>query len=68
LAMADYFLKEEDGFLVMDDPLVDLDPQRQKLAAGVLSRFAEEKQVVLFTCHPAHASLFPEAEAIELKG
>jgi exonuclease SbcC len=67
LAMADYFLKEQDGFLVMDDPLVDLDPHRQELAAGVLSRFAEEKQLILFTCHPANASLFPEAKAIELK-
>jgi len=68
LAMADYFLKEQDGFLVMDDPLVDLDPHRQELAAGVLSRFAEEKQLILFTCQPTHASLFPEAKAIELKG
>jgi len=68
LAMADYFLNEQDGFLVMDDPLVDLDPHRQELAAGVLSRFAEEKQLILFTCHPAHASLFPEVRAIELNG
>ena len=68
LAMADYFLKEQDGFLIMDDPLVDLDPHRQELAVGVLSRFAEEKQLILFTCHPAHASLFPEAKAIELNG
>lgn len=67
LAMADYFLKEQDGFLVMDDPLVDLDPHRQELAAGVLSRFAKEKQLILFTCHPANAALFPEVKAIELK-
>jgi len=52
----------------MDDPLVDLDPHRQELAAGVLSGFAEEKQLILFTCHPAHASLFPEAKAIEFNG
>ncbi|MBE0427384.1 MAG: AAA family ATPase [Nitrospirae bacterium] len=57
LSMTNYFLKEANGFLVMDDPLVDLDPERQKKAAEVLKKFAEQKQVLIFTCHPLHAEL-----------
>ena len=57
LSMAEYFLEGFDGFLFMDDPLVNLDPERQTKAAEVLNRFAEKKQVVLFSCHPSHAEL-----------
>lgn len=55
LSMAKYFLKETDGFLIMDDPLVDLDPDRRKLAADVIREFAENKQVIVFTCDPVHS-------------
>jgi len=57
LSMARYFLADTDGFLVLDDPLVDLDPDRQRQAAEVIRAFAEDKQVILITCHPAHADL-----------
>lgn len=57
LAMARWFLEDRDGFVLLDDPMVDLDPVRQEAAADLLRRFAGEKQVVLFTCHPAHATL-----------
>jgi exonuclease SbcC len=57
LSMANYFLKEANGFLIMDDPLVDLDPERQKKAAEVLKEYAKQKQVLIFTCHPSHAEL-----------
>jgi exonuclease SbcC len=57
LSMAEYFLEESDGFLLMDDPLVNLDPQRQEKAAGVLLQFAEKRQIILFSCHPSHADL-----------
>jgi exonuclease SbcC len=66
LAMAELFLAEREGFLVLDDPLVDLDPQRQLLAAGALSRFAAGKQLLLFTCHPGQADLFPGAHCLKL--
>ena len=48
--------------------LVDLDPERQERAAGVLERFAARpnRQVLLFTCHPAHAARFPSARQVEL--
>jgi exonuclease SbcC len=57
LSMARYFLKGTDGFLVLDDPLVDMDPRRQAAAAAVIGEFAAERQTILFTCHPAHADL-----------
>lgn len=57
LAMAKYFLGESDGFIVMDDPLVDLDPQRQIKAAQSIKEFAVNKQVILFTCNLHSAEL-----------
>ena len=58
LSMADYYLKDTEGFLVLDDPLTDLDPNRKKSAADVLKVFAKSKQVLLFTCDPEHAKMF----------
>ncbi|MGA2480622.1 MAG: AAA family ATPase [Spirochaetia bacterium] len=58
LAMASWFLGDADGFLMMDDPLVDMDPARQKAAAAALSSFAASRQLILFTCHPSTAALF----------
>jgi uncharacterized protein YhaN len=57
LAMADYFLGGEDGFMLLDDPLVDMDPDRQKAAAAALKAFAAGRQLIVFTCHPATAAL-----------
>jgi DNA repair protein SbcC/Rad50 len=57
LAMADYFLGKEDGFMLLDDPLVDMDPERQKAAAAALKVFAGRRQLIVFTCHPATAAL-----------
>jgi exonuclease SbcC len=67
LAMAEFFLGPRDGFLLLDDPLVDLDPERQKRAADVLREFAEKQQLVVFTCQPTHAALFGEVHRIELE-
>ncbi len=57
MAMAACIIGEAGGFLLMDDPLVDLDPARQQAAARVIGSFAANRQVVLFTCHPSHAEL-----------
>ena len=46
------------GFLMMDDPLVDIDPVRQKAAAGAIAAFTAGRQLILFTCHPAITELF----------
>jgi exonuclease SbcC len=55
LAMAGCLLGGREGFLVMDDPLVDMDPRRQAAAADLLSEYARERQLIVFTCHPAHS-------------
>jgi exonuclease SbcC len=57
LSMADYFIGDADGFLMMDDPLVDMDPDRQAAVASALRSFAATKQLIVFTCHPSTAEL-----------
>lgn len=57
LAMAGIVIADAGGFLVMDDPLVDLDPGRQAAAAEAIREFASRRQTIVFTCHPAHAQL-----------
>ena len=66
LSMAHHFLAEKEGFLVMDDPLVDMDPERRHRAAVLLTKFAESSQLVIFTCHPEHAALFDKSRILEL--
>ncbi|MGD0724577.1 MAG: AAA family ATPase [Spirochaetia bacterium] len=57
MAMAAYFLRGSDGFMMMDDPLVDMDPTRRKAAAQSLVSFGSARQLILFTCHPSTAEL-----------
>lgn len=58
LAITNKFLENKTGFIMMDDPLVDLDPERQSKAAKVIRDFSNHKQVIIFTCHPTHAIEF----------
>ncbi|MCX6160207.1 MAG: AAA family ATPase [Ignavibacteriae bacterium] len=58
LSMAEFYLKDNKGFLIMDDPLVNLDPQRQLKAVELIKEFSKEKQIIIMTCHPRHAELF----------
>jgi DNA repair protein SbcC/Rad50 len=57
LSMARHFLKNLKGFIVLDDPLVDMDVERQQAAARIIQTFAQESQVILLTCHESHAKL-----------
>ena len=58
LSMAEFYLKDSKGFLIMDDPLVNLDPERQEKAVELIKEFSKEKQILIMTCHPSHAALF----------
>lgn len=60
LALAESYLAQAPGFLVLDDPFVDLDPERLALAMRAVRNFAERTrtQIVLLTCHPAQKQLF----------
>jgi len=55
--MAEYFLRDKSGFLILDDPLVDMDANRQTLAAEQINEFAKTRQVIFLTCHPQIAKL-----------
>jgi len=57
LTMAEYFLRDKSGFLILDDPLVDMDSGRQALAAEQINEFAKTKQVIFLTCHPQTAEM-----------
>jgi len=57
LAITRMFLGDKENFVIMDDPLVDLDPDRQSRAADAIKEFAKDKQIILLTCHPSHAEL-----------
>ena len=47
--------------LVMDDVLVNFDPQRAAAVAGEIAAFARGRQVLLFTCHPQTADLLRQS-------
>ncbi|TVR59758.1 MAG: hypothetical protein EA426_06830 [Spirochaetaceae bacterium] len=66
MTAAEVLFGESRGFLVLDDPFVDLDPSRKRAAVDVVSEFATRHQVVIFTCHPDLAPLFPNARAISV--
>ena len=57
--------------LVMDDVLVNFDPERAANVAGVISGVAAQHQVILLTCHPGTRDLMaetsPEARVVELE-
>lgn len=56
LAMAEAYLGNGGGFLMLDDPLVHFDATRMAIAADVLREFSERAQVIFFTCHDHHAA------------
>jgi len=66
LAMADYHLEEADGFLVMDDPLVNIDDTKRENAADVIDDVAGNQQIIMMTCNPNHAELFSNAQIIKI--
>ena len=55
LSLAELYLKDALGFLVLDDPFTDMDPARRHAAVKRLADFANGRQVLFFTCHPEHA-------------
>jgi DNA repair protein SbcC/Rad50 len=54
IALADFYLSEMPGFLILDDPFTDMDPSRRLAASKCLKNFSDKRQVILFTCHPEH--------------
>ena len=56
--------------IIMDDVLVNFDPERARAVARELARFSVGRQILIFTCHPETARLFieaaPEAQVVRL--
>lgn len=44
--------------VLMDDVLVNFDPERREGAAEAIGQLAERRQIVFFTCHPETAETF----------
>lgn len=66
LTASEYFLNDQSSLLVLDDPMVDMDPERRKQAANALQKFADEHQVLIFTCHPYYQEVLEVENLIEL--
>ena len=47
--------------VVVDEALVNFDPERARLAAESFAQLAETNQVLVFTCHPSIADMFAKA-------
>jgi uncharacterized protein YhaN len=53
IALAEEFAEQSVALpFLMDDVLVNLDPERAQAMAGVLARISARHQVLFFTCHP----------------
>src|SRR5439155_18200022 len=58
LALASEFARRAESLpLIMDDVLVNFDPVRARAVARELVRFAERRQILIFTCQPESARL-----------
>lgn len=44
--------------VIVDEILVNFDPRRARKTAEIITRFAQHRQLLLFTCHPATMELF----------
>lgn len=57
-ALAEEFSKDRSMLpILMDDVLVNFDPQRAAAVSAVISEVARKRQVLLFTCHPGTEEL-----------
>jgi len=53
-ALSEKFLAKKDGFIILDDPMVDMDPERRKDVVKAINEFSEQYQTIVMTCHPDH--------------
>ena len=52
--------------VVVDEALVNFDPQRARLSAQSFAQLSETNQVLVFTCHPDIADMFAETTGAEI--
>lgn len=63
LAMAEAYLSSGSGFIMLDDPLVNLDKDRMAVATDILREFSERSQVIFYTCHHEQAAHLEPSES-----
>lgn len=51
LALIDALFKQEEPFIILDDPFVNLDDNHTAYALGMLNKIAQNKQVVYMVCN-----------------
>lgn len=56
-SLLEYIFKDKNGFLILDDCLVDLDNERKEKAVELIRKYAEENQVIFTTCLPETGKL-----------
>jgi exonuclease SbcC len=54
-ALFDNLFRDHGGFIILDDCLVNLDPERRKKAVELINEFQKNYQVIYTTCSPARA-------------
>ena len=52
--------------VVVDEALVNFDPERARLAAEAFAQLSETNQVLVFTCHPSTAEMFADAAGAQV--
>lgn len=55
-AIIEVLYGENPGIIILDDCLVDLDPQRKEKAIELIQKFAHKNQVIFTTCNPQTAN------------
>ncbi|MDB9787013.1 hypothetical protein OAB57_02815 [Bacteriovoracaceae bacterium] len=58
LSIATTFWGDQSGFIVLDDPFVDMDLSRTTQAANILNQLATKHQIILLTCHDHIEDIF----------
>ena len=51
LALVDVLYPEEKPILILDDPFTNFDDKKIKESLKLLSKIAEQRQTIYFTCH-----------------
>ncbi|MBN2481141.1 MAG: AAA family ATPase [Bacteroidales bacterium] len=54
----EYETKAEPLPVIVDEVLVNFDPVRARKAAGIFQEFGENRQILVFTCHPSTPEYF----------
>lgn len=54
-ALTEKFLGKETGFIILDDPMVDIDPERRKGVIKAIKTFSKQYQTIVMTCHTIQA-------------